>query len=69
MTSNRYCTMLENFFRTKLNDFFLITMDKVMCGFNKTVQSHTHSSSVTQHSARNIVPGHIVSLYVVGDIG
>jgi hypothetical protein len=65
VTSDRYCAMLENFLRPKLDDFSM-NMEQRMCGFNKMVQQPTHLV-VRSESAREIFPGHVASLR--GDIG
>jgi hypothetical protein len=41
VTSDRYCAMLENFLRPKLDDLSM-DMEQKMCGFNKMVQQPTH---------------------------
>jgi hypothetical protein len=58
VTSDRYCAMLENFLRPKLDDLF-DEHGAEKCGFNKMVQQTTHLGEM--------FPEHAV--YLRGDNG
>jgi hypothetical protein len=64
VTSDRYCAMLENLLRPKL-DIFSMNMEQKMCGFN--VWCNSPHISFAWNSQRNISWAYCVSLR--GDIG